>query len=303
MFPSISVAGAGAVWDYLMPVAALPEKGGFSAITRDCPEPLPGGCAPNIATGLHKLCGCNPKLIYPVGASDTQNALSYWESMGLDCSRVSEAQDEISGKGWLFAQPDGTTMCFGYAGASGIATPGKIGKLSDWVVIAPVLNQYTKPVLDEAMRQNRKIILTGICHEDIIRYLSQIQVIIVNAHEAQSLCFQAKVEDVAELSMRFDGLIIYITKGKDGSSLYYGGNENIMPLISGAKTIDVTGAGDAFTTGVTYGLVIGYTPIIAGYLGACCASYVVEAIGAQTSQPDFVSVKERLRAQAPEVKI
>lgn len=73
-----------------------------------------------------------------------------------------------------------------------------------------------------------------------------------------------------------------------------------MPAIPAESAVDVTGAGDAFTAGVVYGLMNGYDPVDAAYIGACCASFAVEAKGAQTSLARRDDIQKRLGRFAPE---
>jgi sugar/nucleoside kinase (ribokinase family) len=292
------VVGAAAVWDYLLSVNSLPEKGGIVKVIQDCPAPVLGGCAPNIAKGIQKLCGCNPTLYYPVG-NDANDALQEWQSNGLDCTGVQKIENHRSGYVWQFMQEDGSTMCFAYAGAADMAQAVLPEILEDMVVIAPVFNQFTAPFLECAIDQSRSIVLTGIYDSGIIPYLKHVHVLIVNMHEADKLCKLLGKSSITGLSDSLGSAHVFITCGKKGSILLSGDKKYEIPIIREDNFIEVTGAGDAYTAGVVFGLRNGFKPVDAAYVGSCCSSFAVEGFGGQGNLPDWNSVKKRLKAQVP----
>jgi sugar/nucleoside kinase (ribokinase family) len=254
-----------------------------------------GGCAPNIAKGIQKLCGCRPRLYYPVGAG-AEEALLEWQKAGIDCTGVQKVEGVRSGCGWQFMQGDGSTMCFAYPGAAGVARPVLPDKLEDTVVISPVLNQFTLPFLKRAVDQKCRIVVTGIGDAGIVPYLKDIQVLVVNMHEADRLCTYLGKSSLMGFS---DSLLVFVTCGKKGSMLSSRDGVYEIPIIREDNFTDVTGAGDAYTAGVVFGLLSGFRPLDAAYVGSCCSSFAVEGFGAQCGLPGWTSVKERLKAQAP----
>jgi sugar/nucleoside kinase (ribokinase family) len=295
---AIGVVGAAAVWDYLLYVDTLPDKGGIVKVLRDCPEPVPGGCAPSIARGIQKLCGCGPRLYYPVG-DDAENALLEWQKDGIDIQYVQKAEDVRSGYVWQFMQGDGSTMCFAYPGAADTTKPILPAMLEDTVVIAPVLNQFTVPFLEQAIAQKRRVVMTGICDAGIVPYLKDIQVLILNMHEADRLYRHLGKSSLAGLSDFPGPANVFVTCGKKGSLLLNGNSVYEIPIIQEDNFVDATGAGDAYTAGVVFGLENGFKPVDAAYVGSCCSSFVVEGFGGQCSLPDWNSVKRRLKEQVP----
>ncbi len=298
----LSVVGAAAVWDYLIPVEVLPDKGGIVKVMQDCPAPLAGGCAPNTAAGVQKLCGCNPKLFYPIGSDSVADGVpDEWKKAGIDCGGVVVNENGHSGRSWIFTQPDGTTMCFAYPGVADATEPGKIGELGKWVVIAPVFNQFTRPILEEALRQNSHLVVTGICSPEIIPFLPKLHCLLVNQHEAEKLCGYLNKSTLQGLADYLPDTILYVTKGKRGSSLHYKGQVFEIPITPPEATVDVTGAGDAFTAGVVFGLMSGCEPVDSAYIGSCCASFAVQGLGGQAALADWPAVKKRLLSHAPGV--
>lgn len=299
---NVSVVGAAAVWDYLFIVDTLPEKGGIVKVLQDCPVPLPGGCAPNIARGLARLSGAAVRLHYPVGHDAEQlGMIAEWQAAGIDCSAVQVMEDVRSGAAWQYAQGDGSTMCFAYAGAADLAQPDMGQPLGEWVVITPVFNQFTRPLMEKAIAQKSRVVMTGIAHRDIVPYLGDIDVLIVNRHEAEKLCQFTGKSTLPGLADSMGDTILYVTCGKKGSQLFEKGQVYEVPIILEERLRDVTGAGDAFTAGVVFSLMRGLQPVDAAYVGSCCSSFVVEEFGGQGNVASWEQVKKRLLLQAPGV--
>lgn len=296
----VTVVGAAAIWDHIFPVNKLPSVGDIVKIERLHQAPLPGGCAPNIALGIARLCDCQTVLYYPVGNDFEESGLeAFWSKEGVDCTHLTRVADEKSGSSWMYMQPDGSTMCFAYAGAADIAMPVAVENLSEWVVIAPVLNQFTAFFLDEAKKQGKKLVLTGICAKEIVPFLSSAYAVIINQHEAKLLAAAQGYATIRGLAESLTNTILYITQGKKGSMVFYKGEFFSIPIIPEEKVQDFTGAGDAYTSGVVSGLMMGMKPENAAYIGSTNSSFVVEEYGGQTNIPHWEQLKQRLALHVP----
>jgi sugar/nucleoside kinase (ribokinase family) len=300
MNSKVTVAGAAAVWDNLFTVDHLPERGEIVKVIEMSRDLIPGGCAPNIAVGIAKLNSGNVELYYPVGNDFDQTGLEKkWRQFGINCDMLTHVPKTISGCSWVFMQPDGTTMCFAYPGAAELALPEKIQSFGDWVIVAPVFNDFTKTILEEAIRQNRKIVLTGIGEKEIIPYLPHIDVIIINQHEINTIVNQLGFSNIETFTANIGQTMLYVTKGKEGSQVFWEGKHCLIPIVKEEKISDFTGAGDAYTSGVVSGLIRGFNAEKAGYIGAANASFVVEEMGGQNNLPTWELLTDRLEKQFP----
>ena len=298
----ISVVGAAAVWDYLSPVDELPEVGGIVKVLAASFQPYLGGCAPNIATGLAKLGSTGVRLHYPVGANaQDKSAVESWGKAGVNCLAVQLVENSFSGTAWQYMQPDGATMCFAYAGAAETALPNTAFPLGEWVVVTPVLNQFTLPLLEKALDENKQLISTGICDKRLLPHLHKLRALLVNHHEAEKLCAALHIPTLEALAMHLRDTLIYVTYGKKGARVFCGACLGEVPIIPQPCVRDVTGAGDAFTAGVVFGLIQGLSPVHAGYIGAGCSRFVIEAYGGQSNQAGWPAVKQCLQQYAPEI--
>lgn len=300
---SVSVVGAAAILDYIFPVEKLPAPGEVALILREegMGKTFWGGCAPNIAAGLTRL-GLHAALVYPVGDDfPDSDCERYWHSLNIDLSNLCIQHGLPSGRAYLFFQPYGETMCFSALGAAASAKPREDVRLAEMVVITPVCSDFTLFYLNQALNQNCQIAVSGVVSPQIVNELNNIQMILLNSREAKALCELAKVAEINQLPSRYPRCCFFITYGDKGSVVYLDQTQIPIPVIQPKKYTDPTGAGDAYAVGVIMAWLKGYDLEIAGYIGATCASFVIEAFGAQTNLPNFDMVKERLIMQAPEI--
>jgi ribokinase len=84
------------------------------------------------------------------------------------------------------------------------------------------------------------------------------------------------------------------TMSGDGSTLYAGGKEHIIPALL-VNLADPTGAGDAYRAGFLSAYVKGYNPLTCCRIGTVTASFVVEHAGCQTHLADWNTMENRYR--------
>lgn len=116
----------------------------------------------------------------------------------------------------------------------------------------------------------------------------------------------------AELSLIYNktGLTKDVLEGKDrtlivmrsgeGSVVYTVSGENVIPPVTLDKIVDSHGAGDAFTGGLTEGILEGKTILESVMVATVCASFSIECYGTQRfgfSQDDFNRRLENLRGK------
>lgn len=297
---TIAVAGAAAVGDYIFHVDHLPARGEIVAITSRSAALVPGGCAPNIAAGIAALGLGRTELFYPVGDDFAETGLEEaWTARGIGCGGLARVAGAPSGRAWMYMQADGSTMCFAESGAAALAQPNLPGELPGWVVVAPVLNRYTMGFLEAAVSQGRRTVVTGIGSPSLEPWLSGLTALILNRGEAAALCAGLGCDGCAALSARYPALLLYVTDGGRGSSLWRQGDETKIPVLRAARLLDFTGAGDSFTAGVVSALAAGCGPERAAWYGAAMASFVVERLGGQCEMPAWPDLERRLAEQFP----
>lgn len=295
----VTVIGAAAIGDYIFEVNHLPQMGEIVQITSDNFTFVPGGCAPNIAVGLAAIGKTHPILHYPVG-DDEEGAVvrDRWEQLGIETRFTCEV-GQTSGKSWMFMQKDGTTMCFAYAGAADVSIPTQTALDGEWCVVCPVLNQFTETYLEMAIQQKKKILVTGIGNPQVAKYLKEIDILLVNKREIRELCEGTAYKSGKELAEAYPNLCLIVTRGGEGSVLFYQGGETYIPTVKPNQIVDFTGAGDAYTSGLVSAVMNGYPYEKAAYFAAANSSFVLEQWGGQNEMPDWDMLTERLEKQFP----
>jgi sugar/nucleoside kinase (ribokinase family) len=298
---SVSVVGAAAILDYIFSVVKLPVPGEVARILEGSGKTYWGGCAPNVAAGLARL-GISASLVYPVGDDfPGSECEQYWRSLNIDLSNLSLQSGLPSGVAYLFFQPGAETMCFSSLGAAAKAELRCDTRLEDTVVMTPIVGSFTAHYLCRAVNEKRQVLVSGMVSPQIIDSLDDIQLIILNHLESKALCDLVGEEDISHLACSYPKCLFYITRGENGSMALQDDVQISIPAIQPERYVDPTGAGDAYSSGVIMAWLKGYDLEVGGYIGATCASFVIEAFGSQSNLPHLQMVLDRLETQAPEI--
>ncbi len=83
--------------------------------------------------------------------------------------------------------------------------------------------------------------------------------------------------------------LVIMTLGKDGLIASYKGQIINLPSLA-TEVVDVTGAGDAFYSGLYTGLLNDFTNIKSIKLGLACSAFNVKEIGALTNLPNYQEI-------------
>lgn len=110
-----------------------------------------------------------------------------------------------------------------------------------------------------------------------------------NQHEAKIIMRYLNIDSLSKI----DKQLVVCTRGNDGSDVYIDGKLRHFDRIEARKTVDVTGAGDAFRAGYYAGLYRKYPIEESIVIAAATASFVVEDIGALSNIPSWDQVMER----------
>jgi sugar/nucleoside kinase (ribokinase family) len=131
------------------------------------------------------------------------------------------------------------------------------------------------------------------------RILSKTEVLIVNLEESK-LILGYEEKEVVNLKRLMEKLVdlgpkmIIITDGKRGSDSFDGEKHFHLPVFP-ANLVEMTGAGDAYATGVLAGLFHGEDLAGAMRWGAANSASVVEYIGSQKGLLTYHGMQERLK--------
>lgn len=224
-----------------------------------------GGGGSNVAVGLKKL-GEAVKLITRSGGGKMGKLfLEEMAEYQLDTSMI-QIGEKGTGISTVLINGDGQRSIVTYRGESLKIDGNKIDwnqiKSADWVQISSLGGrmELLQDIVNYCFSNGIKIGINPgkaeIESNKLWELLPKIEVLVVNRNEASALC---KIDFNSELQMfkkisESGARVVAVTDGKRGATLIKSGKWLKMNAFSN-KSIDDTGAGDAFTCGFICGLI------------------------------------------------
>ncbi len=118
--------------------------------------------------------------------------------------------------------------------------------------------------------------------EELLECVHKSRYVILNDYEAELL--QARTgENLATLARHVEALIV--TRGAEGSTIHTAGREIVIPAVKPAAILDPTGCGDAYRSGILYGIVRGFDWETSGRLGSLMGAIKIAQRGGQNHRP------------------
>ena len=117
---------------------------------------------------------------------------------------------------------------------------------------------------------------------DLKRFIQQADYITVNDYEAKLLQDKTgmKLDEIAK-SVR----ALIVTLGADGSLIYADGKQIAIPTPKPEAIVDPTGCGDAYRSGLLYGILQGWDWETSGRLASMMGSLKIASRGGQNHKP------------------
>jgi ribokinase len=137
--------------------------------------------------------------------------------------------------------------------------------------------------------------------------LELVDVIRPNSSEAEALT-GVRVTDQASAHRAAAKLIqrgvraVAIQAGENGNLLVWHGGMQLLPKLP-VKSVDATGAGDAFIAALAVGIAEGRSFIEAGWMANGAAALATTKLGAQTALPRRKELSRLLKRHAPDMKL
>jgi ribokinase len=287
---AISIVGHTAL-DYIVNVEKIAGKNESSPVIDY--EEYPGGGAANIAVAIAKLGG-KSQLISPVGADF---ASSGYEKLlteaHVDLSRLYRLEDQKISKAFIFTDREDNQTTYFYWGAS-----SKFKELepepADFVHLATADSVYNAKLAQIAgfVSFDPGQDLVTYSKENLELILAHTDILFANRHEIRRVS-EMTGKSFSELKAMID--IIVITYDAEGSRIYTGKEEFVIPVIS-VRAVDPTGAGDAYRAGFLLAFIRGYSLSTCGKIGSTVASFAVQTRGCQTDLPTWEEMRARYEA-------
>jgi adenosine kinase len=245
-----------------------------------------GGIAPNIAYTM-ALLGGKPRVMATVG-EDCGEYLAYLSKLGVDTTWMKVVPGVFTAS--FFANTDraNAQIASFYPGAMAYA-----GQLSfydlendkpDLVVISPndpaAMEKYVQecqelqiPYLYDPSQQ-----LVRMQGPELERGIQGAWALFVNEYEFGLV---EKMTGMSTEDIVNTVNLLVVTHGKNGSTVYAGGEVWDIPVVPQTEIVDPTGVGDAYRGGFLTGLSLGLELDLCGRIGALASTYCLEQEGPQ----------------------
>jgi len=272
-----------------------------------------GGVAANCALALRQW-GVSVQLVGCVGQDDFGGfLLKTLAASGVNVRCVERTGKAMTGMLYINVTPDGQRTFFGSRGANQLVgrlgrsrarllaraqaaslvgysflDPG--GERAAQQIIRAVRQQNGWVSLDVGMEPSQKI------PEKIVRVAKTVDLLFVSSEEAEALTSYRKPEQAFNSLLNLPIPAVVMKLGKRGCLIADGGTVRRVPAFR-VRTVDSTGAGDAFTAGFLQGRLRGWSTPEAALAANAAGARAASVLGAGERLPTLEQIVRVLRAQ------
>ncbi|WP_322489086.1 carbohydrate kinase family protein [Chloroflexus sp.] len=268
----------------------------------DSMRKLRGGVAGNIAYNL-ALLGERPLIVGAAG-HDFGAYREWLEEQGVDTSGIAIIEHEFTSSCFINTDQANNQIVAFYAGAMGHDHHNSLLNrgltADDLVLISPTNPDAMRRFALECQQMGVPYIFdpgkqTPRLDPDLLAVgLQGARVLISNDYEFGMM---AKCLCISEDELIARAPITIVTRGVDGSQIYVDGQLAAqIPIAPVSEVRDPTGAGDAYLSGIAFGLARGLPLEVTGRIAALCAAYAIEERGCQEHRFTLNQFASRYRA-------
>jgi adenosine kinase len=253
----------------------------------DSMKRLRGGVAGNVAYNL-ALLGERPLIVATVG-QDFGEYAQWLRQEGVDTDGLSVIDHEFTSSCFINTDKANNQIVAFYAGA--MAHAREISLLehglngNDLVVISPTDPQAMERYALECQQQGIPYVFDPgkqtprLEAEHLQLGLKGAKVLVSNDYEFGMM---ARKLEISEQALIASVPLTIVTRGEAGALIYVEGQEAAhIPVAPVSEVVDPTGAGDAFLSGIVYGLARELPLEVTGRIASLTASYCIEHRGCQ----------------------
>jgi len=258
-----------------------------------------GGCAGNIAYSL-KLLGGEPLIMATVG-DDADPYLQRLDALGLNRAHVRRVSGSFTAQAFITTDLDDNQITAFHPGAMMSSHENRVQD-AQGVKLGIVAPDGRDGMIEHARQFAEAGIpfifdpgqgLPMFSGDDLMRFLDSATYCALNDYEAQMMC-EKTGRSLEALAESVDALIV--TRGAKGSEIYTAGQRIDIPCVKADELVDPTGCGDAFRSGLLFGIVNGFDWLKTGRLAAVMGSIKIAHRGGQNHAPSRDDIAERYAA-------
>ncbi len=256
-----------------------------------------GGTGANIAWNL-KLLNQEPLLVGTVG-HDAGSYTALLEERGVSTKRVEVQRGYATSTAIVATDSREHQITFFHPGADAAGSFPDLSEERDdlaYAVISPRdarvmmqamawCQQYAVPYLFDPGQQ-----VLAFAEEELARAIGKSAGVIANAYEWSLI---SKKTSFAIEQLLEHAPFLVITQAEEGCTVYTPKGETVLPACKPEKTVNPTGAGDAFRAGFLTGLAAKWSFKQCAMLGSSLASFIVEQEGTLIDAVDLNDVMGR----------
>ena len=255
-----------------------------------------GGCAGNIAYNL-KLLGGDPLIMATVG-DDADPYLVRLDDLGLSRTHVRRIAGSFTAQAFITTDLDDNQITAFHPGAMSFSHLNKVADAH-----AATLGIVAPDGRDGMLHHARDMASAGVpfffdpgqglpmfSGDDLLEFMQLADYACFNDYEAQLLCDRTGLS-LELLAAKVEALIV--TRGAEGSHIYSAGQRYEIPCVQADDVLDPTGCGDAYRSGLLYGIDNGWDWEKTGRLAAVMGAIKIAHRGGQNHRPSRDEIASR----------
>jgi adenosine kinase len=254
-----------------------------------------GGCAGNIAYNL-MLLGGDATIMATVG-DDAPPYFERLDRLGLTRAHVRQVPGTFTAQAFITTDLDDNQITAFHPGAMSFSHLNKVAQTGAKLGIVA-------PDGREGMQQHaRDFAAAGVPFifdpgqglpmfngDELLDFLQLADYACFNDYEAKLACDRTG-RSLEQLAASVKALIV--TRGGEGSEIYADGQHHLIPCVEAEQIVDPTGCGDAYRSGLLYGIANGFDWPTTGRLAAVMGAIKIAHRGGQNHQPSREEIARR----------
>ena len=258
-----------------------------------------GGTAGNIAYNL-KLLGDEPVVMATVG-DDFGPYRERFDQLGIARTHVREIPGTFMPQAFITTDLDANQITAFHPGAMSSSYVNKVGDAKG--ITLGILAPDSRDGMLQHAEQFHDLRIPfifdpgqamSVFNGDELRHFIELaDYVAVNDYEARIL-EERTGEPISKLTERVKAF--FVTKGAEGSVIYADGQQIFIPSVKENRRVDPTGCGDAYRSGLLYGIERNWAWEKVGRLANTIGSLKIEFRGPQGHQPTRDEIASRYQA-------
>ncbi|RCS57576.1 carbohydrate kinase family protein [Parvibium lacunae] len=246
-----------------------------------------GGTGANIAYNL-KMLGGEPVLMGTIGMIDGHTYRQRFLDLDLDTAHIRVIPGAYTAQAFITTDLDDNQITAFHPGAMNSSHLNRVSDARD-VKLGIVSPDGKEGMLEHCQQfaaANIPFIfdpgqgLPMFNGSELLQMAEQASYITLNDYEAKLFSERTGLS-MEKLAQRAGIKAVVVTLGSQGSQIYHGGQLETIPVVAAPDLVDPTGCGDAFRSGLLYGIATGMDWPSTGRLASLMGSIKIASQGAQ----------------------